>query len=114
MKLTVTGRNLEITEAIEGHLEKKMKTTIQELGEKADVHVALHVEKHRHLAEITVQTKGFTVHAQEETKDLYSAMDNALNNIERQLRKHKERAQDLRIKQGAKEKDKLTDGIDSF
>ncbi len=81
MKLTVTGRNLEITKAIEDHLEKKMKTTIQELGEKAGVHVALHVEKHRHFAEITVQAKGFTVHAQVETKVLFSAMDNALINM---------------------------------
>jgi putative sigma-54 modulation protein len=109
MKLTITGRNLEITEAIENHLENKMKTTIQELGEKTNVHIALHVEKHRHLAEITVQAKGFAVHAHEETKDLYSAIDNALSNVERQLRKHKERAKDLRMKQGTEEKNKLTD-----
>ncbi|MDP7551920.1 MAG: ribosome-associated translation inhibitor RaiA [Nitrospinaceae bacterium] len=109
MKLTVTGRNLEITEAIKSHLENKMKTTIQELGEKASVHVALQVEKHRRLAEITVQAKGFTAHTKEETKDLYSAMDNALNKVEQQLRKHNERAKDLRIKQGTEEKNRLTD-----
>jgi putative sigma-54 modulation protein len=107
MKLTVTGRNIEITDAINDHLERKMKKTIQELGERADVHVALSVEKHRHFAEITVKTKGFTVHSEEETNDLYLAMDNALVKIEKQLRKHKDRAQDLRIKQASAEKNKL-------
>ena len=107
MKLTVTGRNIEITDAIKDHLDRKMQKTIQELGEHADVHVALSVEKHRHFAEITVKTKGFTVHSEEETNDLYLAMDNALVKIEKQLRKHKDRAQDLRIKQASAEKNKL-------
>ncbi len=107
MKLTVTGRHLEITEAIHDHLERKMQKTIQELGEKADVHVALSVEKHRHFAEITVKTKGFTVHGEEETNDLYTAMDNALVKIEKQLRKHKDRAKDLKIKKASAEKNKL-------
>ena len=107
MKLTVTGRKLEITDGIKSHLEKKMSKTIQELGERADVHVALAVEKHRHFAEITVKTKGFTVHSQEETDDLYLAMDGALTKVEKQLRKHRDRAKDLRMKQGVAEKNKL-------
>jgi ribosome hibernation promoting factor len=107
MKLTVTGRNIEITDAIHNHLDRKMEKTIQELGEKADVHVALSVEKFRHFAEITVKTKGFTVHGVDETDDLYVAMDNALTKIEKQLRKHKERAKDLRIKQAAAVKNKI-------
>ncbi len=107
MKWTVTGRNIEITDAINDHLDRKMQKTIHELGEKADVHVALSVEKHRHFAEITVKTKGSTVHSEEETSDLYAAMDNALVKIEKQLRKHKDRAKDLRIKQASAEKNKL-------
>jgi len=89
MKLTVAGRNIEITDGIREHLQNKMDKTINELGEKADVHVALSVEKHRHFAEVTVKTKGFTVHSTEETDDLYASMDNALTKMEKQLRKHK-------------------------
>jgi len=109
MKLTVAGRNIEITDGIREHLETKMGKTISELGEKADVHVALSVEKHRHFAEITVKTKGFTVHSKDETDDLYASMDNALVKIEKQLRKHKEKAQDLRIKKGVQSKERDLD-----
>ncbi len=104
MKLTVTGRNIDITDGIREHLETKMAKTIKELGEKADVHIALSVEKHRHFAEVTVKTKGYTVHSTDETDDLYASMDNALTKIEKQLRKHKEKAQDLRIKKGSQSK----------
>jgi putative sigma-54 modulation protein len=104
MKLTVTGRNIDITDGIRDHLQSKMDKTIIELSDKADVHVALLVEKHRHFAEVTVKTKGFTVHGQHETEDLYASMDGALLKIEKQLRKHKDKTQDHRIKKGSPSK----------
>lgn len=109
MKLTVTGRNIEITDGIREHLQSKMDKTINDLVEKADIHVALNVEKRRHFAEITVKTKGFTVHGTEETDDLYTSIDNALVKIEKQLRKHKDKAQALRIKKGSQSKEKNQD-----
>lgn len=109
MKLTVTGRNIEITDGIREHLQNKMDKTLPDLGEEADIHVALSVEKHRHFAEVTVKTKGFSVHSTEETDDLYASMDNALVKIEKQLRKHKEKAQALRNKKGSKSKENIHD-----
>ena len=107
MKLTVTGRKIEITAAIEDHLTQKMAKTIKDLGESADVHVALSVEKHRHFAEITVKTKGFTVHSEDETDNLYTAMDSALLKMEKQIRKHKSRYKSLKIKKSVERKEKL-------
>ena len=90
MKLTTTGRKIEITDGIRTHLNDKMNKTIADLGEAADVHVALAVEKHRHFAEVTVKTKGFTLHSQEETNDLYASMDKALEKMQKQIQKHKD------------------------
>ena len=109
MKVTVAGRNIEITDGIREHLQSKMDKTIHDLGDEADVHVALSVEKHRQFAEVTVKTKGFSVHSTEETDDLYASMDNALIKIEKQLRKHKEKAQALRNKTGSWSKGKSLD-----
>ena len=109
MKLTVTGRNIEITDGIRNHLNDKMDKTIADLGEAADVHLALSVEKHRHFAEVTVKTKGFTLHSQDETEDLYTSMDKALEKMEKQIRKNKEKAKALRIKQGSQSKNQNLD-----
>ena len=105
MKLTVTGRNIEVTDGIRGRLQSKMEKTIHELSEQADVHVSLSVEKYRHFAEVTVKTKGFSVHSNEETDDLYASIDNALVKIEKQLRKHKEKNLALRNKKGSQSKE---------
>jgi putative sigma-54 modulation protein len=107
MKLTVTGRKIEITQAIRDHLNHKMEKTIKDLEDHADVHVALAVEKYRHFSEITIKTKGFTIHVEDETTDLYTSIDNALVKAEKQLRKHKDKQKDLLLKKAAAEKNKI-------
>ncbi|MBT5471139.1 MAG: ribosome-associated translation inhibitor RaiA [Nitrospina sp.] len=109
MKLTVTGRKIEITDGIRDHVNNKMEKTISDLGEAADVHVALAVEKHRHFAEITVKTKEFTLHSQDETNDLYTSMDKTLDKMEKQIRKHREKAKDMRNKKGSQSKNQILD-----
>ena len=106
MKLTVTGRHIEITDAIKQHLAQKMEKTIKDLGESADVHVALSVEKHRHFAEITIKPKAITLHSEDETDDLYTAMDSALLKMEKQIRKHKSRYKTLKIKKSVEQKNR--------
>ena len=109
MRLKVTGRNIEVTDSIKNHLNCKMNKTFQGMSESTDVHVSLHVEKYRHIAEVTVKAEGFIIHANEETEDLYITMDSVLEKIDKQLKKHKERAQDLKIKHGTEIKNKLDD-----
>ena len=106
MKLILTGRKIEITDGIRDHLNDKINKTISDLGEPTEIHVSLCVEKYRHLAEITLKAKGFTLHSHEETNDLYASMDKALEKIEKQLRKQKEKAKDIRIKKSSNLKNK--------
>ena len=109
MKMTVTGRNIDITDAIKNHLNCRLDKISTSLNESIDMHISLHVDKHRHIAEVTVKQKGSTIHANDETKDLYLTMDNVLEKIEKQLRKHKNRTQDLIIKKSLEEKNKIED-----
>lgn len=109
MKLTVAGIKIKITQGIEDHLHKKIEKSLKSLPESADVHVALTVEKHRHFAEVTVKDKGYSVHAESETNDLYTAMDEAVEKAEKQLKKHKDRSKSLKIKQNVANKERLVD-----
>lgn len=107
MKLTVTGKKIEITDAVKSHLNLKMGKIIKAMGDHADVHVVLSMEKRRYLAEITIKTKGFSVHNREETDNLYTSIDHALAKIEKQLRKHKDRSLSLKVKDHKTESEKL-------
>lgn len=109
MKLTVAGIKIKVTQAIEDHLRKKIEKSLKSLPESADVHVALTVEKYRHFAEVTVKDTRYTVHGESETNDLYTAMDEAVEKAEKQLKKHKDRSKTLKIKKNVAEKDKQID-----
>ena len=98
-----------MSQGIEDHLHKKIEKSLKSLPESADVHVALTVEKYRHFAEVTVKDKGYTVHGESETDDLYTAMDEAVEKAEKQLKKHKDRSKTLKIKQNVAEKDREVD-----
>ena len=109
MKLTVAGIKIKVTQAIEDHLHKKIEKSLKNLPGSADIHVALTVEKYRHFAEVTVKNKGYTVHGESETNDLYTAMDEAVDKTEKQIKKHKDRSKTLKIKQNVAEKDRQVD-----
>ena len=47
------------------------------------------------MAEATVKQKRLTTRAKDETRDLYLTVDNVLGKVEKQLRKHKSRTQNL-------------------
>ena len=95
MNLTVTGRNFEITDAIKKFLEKRIAKKADRLYDNANIHFSFYVGKNRHMAEATVKQKGLTTRAKDETRDLYLTVDNVLGKVEKQLRKHKSRTQNL-------------------
>jgi len=95
MNLTVTGRNLEITDAINNFIKKRLAKTGDRLYENANIHFSFYVDKIRHMAEATVKQKGLTTRAKDETKDLYLTVNNVLVKVEKQLVKHKNRLQNL-------------------
>ena len=95
MNLTVRGRNFEITDAIKKFLEKRIAKKADRLYDNANIHFSFYVGKNRHMAEATVKQKGLTTRAKDETRDLYLTVDNVLGKVEKQIRKHKSRTQNL-------------------
>ena len=111
MKFQVIGKNIELTDAIKGHLDNKINKIFPNADESTGVRISLCVEKHRHIANVTIKTNGVTLHACDETEDLYTSMDSVLKKIEKHLKKHKTRAQDIKIKRGFETKKELITNI---
>ena len=92
MQITVTGRHFEITAPLREHIENKIGKLTRYLEGITDVSVVLSVEKHRHIAEFILQVNGKSpIRAVEEMHDMYLAVDTALDKIERQVRKTKDK-----------------------
>ncbi len=88
MQITVTGRRMEITDAIRGHVEKKITRELSVFSRLQSVQVVLDIEKYRHIAEVVAQAPHhIRVEAREESNDMYASIDRAVERVEKQLHK---------------------------
>jgi putative sigma-54 modulation protein len=87
MQVLVTFRHMEATAALRQYAEHKVARVYKLMRRPVEAHVVLSVSKRRHLAEIILSGEHLHVNATEETGDLYSAIDLAMDKIERQLQK---------------------------
>lgn len=91
MQVTITARRMDLTDALREYAEQKVRRITKYLDNIIEAQVILTVEKYRHIAEVTIQANGIKINGEEETDDMYSAIDKVMDKIERQLRKHKGR-----------------------
>jgi putative sigma-54 modulation protein len=56
-----------------------------------DAEVVMTVEKFRHRAEILISSDGLKIKAEEETEDMYSAIDMVVDKLEKQIKRHREK-----------------------
>src|SRR3989475_9455091 len=87
--ITVTFRHVDPTPPLKAYAEEKLQRVRKYLHRPVDAHVILSVAKERHVAEITLKADHVTMFAEEETHDLYSAIDLALDKLEHQAQKLK-------------------------
>jgi putative sigma-54 modulation protein len=97
MDITVTGRHVTVTPAIEDYARKKIENIHIDFPRILDAHFIVEVDKFRQRAELVVHC-GNHIHieASDVHEDLYAAIDKAVDKAERQLRKYKTRIQNHR------------------
>lgn len=104
MQITVTGRHMEVTDAIRGHAEEKITRELAEFPRVQSVHVILAIEKYRHIAEIVaLAPHHIHLESKEESDDMYVSIDRAVEKIEKQLHKVWDKLQ------GHKSRERLAD-----
>lgn len=101
MKITVNGRHLEVTPALNSYSEEKISKFDRYLPEIAEAVVTLSVEKYRHKAEVLLKVNGILIQAESVTGEIYSSIDEVSEKLERQVKRYKEKLVNHR-KGGAK------------
>ncbi len=90
MKVIVTGRNLVITDAIREQVEKKLDKFDKYFKSDVEAHATFSTQKNKHIVELTIPLKNDTIfRAESRTEDMYGSIDEAIEKISRQMRKHK-------------------------
>lgn len=95
MKVSITGRHVEMTAGLRDFAEKHMAKLEDFFTGVKDAHVILSVEKYRHTAEIQFQAGDQHFNSKKTTKDMYASIEEAIHALIQQTskRKDKERGQ---------------------
>lgn len=91
MRITITGRNIELTEGLKAAVEEKLGKLEKYFSPDTEVLVTLSVEKERKKIEVTIPVKGNIIRSEQVSNDMYVSIDLVEEVIERQLKKYKKK-----------------------
>ena len=99
MKIIISGKKLKITDAIRAYAEEKIEKISKYTDAITEVDVVLTVEQKKsegevHKADGLVYASGTKIKIEARNTDLYAAIDELSERLERQVRKYKEKQKD--------------------
>ena len=100
MKITIYGKQMTVRESLKEAVEKKLARFDKFFGEETEAFVTCKVRKGDKIIEITVNYSGTTFRSEEESDTFITALDRAVESLERQIRKNKTRLEKT-VKRGA-------------
>ena len=95
LEVEIYGRNMEVTDRITEYVQKKVTKLDRYLNGVEEARVDLAYVKSarsaadRQVAQITVRGKGIILRSEERSDDIYSALDTALEKLQRQMERYK-------------------------
>ena len=96
MKIIISGKQLKVTDAIKTYTEEKISriSKYSDAITEVDVVEDTKSEGPVHKADGLVYASGTKIKIEAENKDLYAAIDDLSDRLERQVRKYKEKQKD--------------------
>ena len=98
MNLTISGHGLEVTPALRSHVSGKLERLWRRFDQVTDVRVRLSIDNHkekdrRQRAECSIRVKGADLYAESASQDMYAAVDELVDKLDRQIIRHKSKLQ---------------------
>ena len=92
--MKITGRHLVITPALRQHIENRFERLVRYDVTLSHLEVTLGVSKLQHSAEVVCTMQGRRIQAKASTREMYATIDQLVDRLGAQIRKHKERQTD--------------------
>ena len=92
MNLNLSGHHLVITPAIRSYVTAKLDRVTRHFDHVIDVNVVLSVDKLRQQITANLHIRGKEIHAECVDPDMYAAIDALADKLDRQVLRHKEKA----------------------
>ncbi len=96
--ITVTGRNVQITDGMEKYAIEKISKIERHFDRVLDVFVEMDIQKLDHRVDITIKVDSIVIRSSASSDNMYASIDKAVDKLKAQLRRYKQRIQDHQIK----------------
>lgn len=96
MQIDFTGHGMDVTHALKTFTQEKFTRLERHFDKITSIHVTFHVEKLTKNAEATLLIAKGEIHASASSDDMYTAVDDLVDKLNKQLIKHKEKMSDHR------------------
>lgn len=99
MNLTISGHHLEVTQALRNYVATKLERVTRHFDQIEDIRVRLIIEnetekERRQRAECLIHVKGSDLFAESSHEDLYAALDQLADKLDRLVGRYKSRVKD--------------------
>jgi len=105
MNLHFTARKIDLTPEVRQYCEKRLSAFEKLLGSVLEVDIILSAAKARNRAEIHVLAKGVGLVVEEETPEMLNSLNRAFDNLEKKIKKEREKFRQRRRRKGRERKD---------
>ena len=94
MRIDIRGRNVEVTEELREHVEKRFRRIGNQVSELAQLDVELSEERNpaisdSQIAEATLRLKGVTLRAREASPEMMHSIHELAEDMRRQVKRHR-------------------------
>lgn len=96
--ITVTGRNVHVTEAMKDYALEKMSKLERFSDRLIDATVTMDIQKLDHRVDIILKVNNWIIKSTAVTTQMYASIDEAMHKLERQLQRHRKRIQEHQAK----------------
>ena len=94
MQITITARHFGLTKAIRDAIESSCEKLNRYFDQIVNIHITLNLQNSRNLVDMSLQASKFNLQAQAEAMDMYIAINEAVDNMEAQIKKLKDKVTD--------------------
>ncbi|TCP40221.1 ribosome hibernation-promoting factor, HPF/YfiA family [Rhodovulum marinum] len=96
MLYQISGKQIDIGEALQTHVKNELDAVVQKYAERpTDANVVFSRNAHEYVCETTVHlSTGLTAQAKAHATEIYAAFDSCCDKMEKQLRRYKRRLKD--------------------
>jgi putative sigma-54 modulation protein len=102
MQISVTFRHMSASDALKQHAVEQASRINKYFDQPSEAHVVLSIERYLQKAETTIQAHGMVICGKETSSDMYNSIDRAMEKIEKQIKRYRNKLIKLRPKDGAK------------